>query len=448
MKIKGIIRKTRPVRLIVLGFLLTILLGALLLSLPIANVGNKIPFIDHLFMATTSVCVTGLVTVPIITQYSLFGELVILVLIQIGGLSLISILTFVLVMIRHSKIGLKEKRLIQEAVNQSSLAGMSDYLKRVVSYTFLFEAIGVVLLSIVFVPDFGLKGIYYAIFHSISAFCNAGLDILGTVSLMDYATNPIVNFTIMLLIVSGGIGYAVWFELSDQLKNKFNKLSLHTKMVLKLTMFFIVSGTVLFFALECTNVKTIADMNLFDKIMVSLFQSITLRTAGFSTVNFAYLHPATKFFMLFFMLIGGAPGGAAGGIKVTTFLILLMYAIQSHVNDDGIIIHHRTIDKNVIRKAYFLLSLYICLIVVSLFIFLIFEPFDALDSLFEIVSAIGTVGLSVGITSQLSGISKICIILLMYVGRTGPLSIYLSLLRKEKPNHKQVHYPKADIMIG
>ncbi len=450
MKIDVIIKKMRPVRLIALGFIFTILVGAILLSLPISNVGEPISFLDHLFMATTSVCVTGLVTVPIAGQYSVFGELVILVLIQIGGLSLISILSFILVLIKRSKISLKEKRLIQEAVNQSSIAGMSVYLKRVVCYTAVFEVIGAILLSIVFVPEFGLKGIYYGVFHAVSAFCNAGLDILGTVSLLDYATNPIVNFTVMFLIIAGGIGYAVWFELQEQLKNIHRKvrLSLHTKMVLKLTGVLLIVGTVLFLVLEYQNPNTIGDMSFMDKIMVSMFQSVTLRTAGFSTVNFAFLHPATKFFMLFFMLIGGAPGGTAGGIKVTTFLILFMYAIQSHVNDDGIVLAHRTIGRDVIRKAYFLLSLYITLIIIALFIFLVVEPFDALDSLFEIVSAIGTVGLSVGITSQLSSVSKMVIIVLMYVGRTGPLSIYLSLLRKEKPTHQQIHYPKADIMIG
>ena len=450
MKFKEMIQKTRPVRLITLGFVLTIVVGAVLLALPIANVGKPISFLDHLFTATTSVCVTGLVTVPIVEQYSVFGQLVILLLIQIGGLSLISVLSFVLVLIKRSRINLKEKRLIQEAVNQNSISGMSVYLKRVVSYTVIFELLGAVLLSFAFVPEFGLKGVYFAIFHSVSAFCNAGLDVLGTVSLMDYATNPLVNVTVMFLIVAGGLGYAVWFELAEFLKNKHRKfkLSLHARMVIKLTVIFIISGAVLFFLLESNNMKTIGNLSFSDKILACVFQSVTLRTAGFSSVNFAYLHPATKFYMLFFMLIGGAPGGTAGGLKVTTFLVLLMYAIQSHVNDDGIILANRTIDRNVIRKAYFLLSLYISLIVMSLFIFLVVESFDALDALFEIVSAIGTVGLSTGITSKLTSISKICIILLMYVGRTGPLSIYLSLLRKEKTVNHKVHYPKADIMIG
>lgn len=451
MKLRERLRKVKPVRLIALGFVLTILAGTLLLSLPISNIKEPLGFIDNLFMATTSVCVTGLVVTPLAEQYSTFGHLVVLLLVQIGGLGFMSILAFGLLVMKR-KLNLHEKYVIQESVGQTSLEGMGRYLKRVFQYTFTMEAIGAILLAMYFIPNYGITGVFYAVFHAVSAFCNAGLDILGTNSLMDFAQNPLINLTIMSLIVSGGLGFAVWFDLKDTIgksksvKGYYRRLSLHTKWVLKLTVAFIFAGALLFYFTEHNNPEILAGKGFMEQLFICLFQSVTLRTAGFATINFGALQESTKFFMSFFMLIGGSTGGTAGGLKITTFLVLTAFAIQSRHSSNGVVLSHRTLPRNIINKAYLLLVMYITCLVISLFVLLTVESFSFMDILFEAVSAIATVGLTVGITSELSIISKLIIILLMYIGRTGPMAVFLSLFHTKQQN--QIQYPQAEILIG
>ncbi|MDD6467566.1 MAG: TrkH family potassium uptake protein [Erysipelotrichaceae bacterium] len=451
MKLRKAMRKVKPVQLIASGFALTILIGTILLSLPISNVREPLNILDNLFMSTTSVCVTGLAVTTVVEQYSIFGQLVILLLIQIGGLGFMSILAFGLLIMKR-RLSLHEKYIVQESVGQTTLHGMGGYLKRVFKYTFVMELIGAILLAIRFLPKFGPIGIFYAIFHSVSAFCNAGLDLLGSTSLMQFVNDPLVNITIILLIVSGGLGFAVWFDLKDSSKKAkslsqlYRKLSLHTKWVIKLTVGFILAGAILFYLTEHNNPATLAGKGFFEQLMICLFQSVTLRTAGFSTIDCGSVNEATKFFMLFFMLTGGSTGGTAGGIKITTFLILVVSAMQSHFAENGLVLSHRSIPRNIVNKAYLLLVMYISCLVFALFFMLMIEPFSFMDLLFEAVSAIATVGLSTGITANVSVVSKILIILLMYIGRTGPMSVFLSLFNTKQKN--QIQYPKAEILIG
>ncbi|HET6785535.1 MAG TPA: potassium transporter TrkG, partial [Erysipelotrichaceae bacterium] len=349
---------------------------------------------------------------------------------------------------------------LNEAVNFFNLNDFHHFIINILKYTIIFESIGFLLYAIRFVPQFGWSsGIFISLFTAVSAFVNAGLDIIGPVSLQAYAHDPIVNFTTMYLIVVGGLGFGVWFDLSQGSKSLIRKshplqyvvkhLKVHTKIVITTTLALIFGGALLILLIEFNNPNTIQSFNFFDKIMASLFQSITTRTAGFATLNMASMKAASLLIMMLLMFIGGSPGGTAGGIKTTTFAILVLMIVSELRNKKEIIVFNRKIEREQFRKAFVIAFILLMTVTTGIILLLIIEPFDLLSIAFESISAIATVGLSMGITSSLSYIGKVIIISLMYLGRIGPLTLMLSIGRKQSSKKGQdISYPSADILIG
>ena len=435
---------------IMLSFLCVILLGSLLLSLPISSASGKAaPYLDALFTATTATCVTGLVTVTTATTWSVFGQVVILVLIQIGGLGVITILSSVMILL-HKRMGIGDRLLLQDAFNLNSLAGIVQFVKKVMLGTFLVEGIGAILYMTVFVPEFGLKGIWISVFTAISAFCNAGIDIIGENSLCDYATNPIVNCVTGALIILSGIGYIVWWDVLRMGKKsgkRWKHLTLHSKIAIATTLILILGGGLLIFLFEYDNPATIGNMGLFDKIQVSLFQSITTRTAGFASVPQQDLTNGSSILCLLLMFIGGSPVGTAGGIKTVTFAVLVVSALATIQNKNEVTLFHRNIPKQTINKAVAVTAMSFGILFVSTLLLTAVTNANSLDILYETVSATATVGLTRNLTGQLNGIGKVIIIGTMYLGRVGPISLALAL-NSSKKNQNIITNPTEDISVG
>ena len=358
--------------IILISFLIVILVGSILLSLPISvKNGVNINFIDVLFTATTSTCVTGLVTVPTYSTWSLFGQIIILILIQIGGLGVVAFMSAFMIII-NKKLKLKDYQLIQDAFNLNTMSGLKKFIKHVFLGTLFIELIGAILYMIVFIPDYGIKGIWISIFNSVSAFCNAGMDIIGEVSLCDYAINPLVNFTTSLLIVLGGLGFIVWWDVIrviKQFKNRkfkcFKSLTLHSKIVISSTLVLIFGGALLIFLFEYNNVNTIGALNIFDKIQVSMFQSITTRTAGFATIPQESLTDQSVIVCLILMFIGGSPVGTAGGIKTITAVSLVAIAIASVRNKKEVVLFNRNLSSEITRKAVAVTTMSFMILIIS-----------------------------------------------------------------------------------
>ncbi|MGB9842777.1 MAG: TrkH family potassium uptake protein [Caldisericia bacterium] len=438
------IRK-EPARFIILTFLLIIIIGAILLSLPISSKSGKFTNpINALFTATSATCVTGLVVVDTGTHYSLFGQLVILILIQIGGLSYMTIFTF-LALLLGRKIPLLDRIILKESINFFSIGGIIKLARRILFIVLIFEGVGAALLATVFIKDYGiLRGSFYGLFHSISAFCNAGFDLLGNFkSLTNYKGNILLNITFILLIVTGGIGFGVISEIIDFPKAK--KLSVHAKLVLTVTAILIVTGTIFIFVLERNNLTTLKFLTTKEKILVSIFQAVTPRTAGFSTINIGYLNLGTMLMIMLFMFIGASPGGTGGGIKTSTFAIILMNIRYTIKGREGVTIFDRCLEPSTIRKAYLIFTASIFLIFLSTFLLSITEKFGLINIIFEVVSAFGTVGLSTGITPDLSYLGKLIIMFTMFSGRVGILSILTTLIVK-KP--QRIYLPEDKVMVG
>ena len=440
---------------IMMSFLTVILVGSFLLWLPISHKnGVSVSYLDSLFMSTTSTCVTGLVTLVTSETWSVFGQIIILLLIQIGGLGVITIFAGVLVFL-HKKIRLKDSQLIQDAFNINDNAGVRGFVKKVIIGSLTIELIGAILYLFVFVPDFGAKGIWISIFTAISAFCNAGIDIIGNVSLIDYATNPLVNFTTSLLIILGGLGFIVWWDLIRVAKlfktrglKCFKSLTLHSKLVLLITLILIFVGGLGVFIFEYNNPLTIANYGLFDKIQISLFQSITTRTAGFASIPQENLTNTSSIICLLLMIIGGSPVGTAGGIKTVTFVVLIISAISTIKNKNDNVIFNRTLPKEAPKKALAILSMFLLIVIVSTFLLSIaVKDRSLLDILYETVSASATVGLSRNLTPYLNGFGKIIIIVTMYLGRVGPISLAVAF-NVERKIENIVKCPTEDIRIG
>ena len=421
---------------IVLSFLSAILVGALILMLPISSAEGKFtPFMDAIFTATTSVCVTGLVVVDTYAYWSLFGQIVILILIQLGGLGVVTF-TMTILMITGRRITLKDRLLLEDAFNMDTMQGIIRFLRTVLKYTILVEGIGAVLYMISFVPEFGAKGIWYAIFTSISAFCNAGIDIIGPNSLMPYVDHTWINLVTMFLIVAGGIGFIVWRDIGQVLykvKNQevplkwiFQKLSLHTKLALVSTTVFILGGAILFFILEYTNPETIGTLGLRGKILASFFQSITTRTAGFASIPQQGLRNSSILVSMVLMFIGGSPVGTAGGIKTVTIAVLILTAISTAKGNQYVTAFRRTIPLITIRKALSVTMISFLMLGVGTILFSVVQPGNFSDLAFEITSAIGTAGLSRGFTSSLNLAGKMIICCYMYLGRVGPISMAIA----------------------
>jgi trk system potassium uptake protein TrkH len=440
--------------IILISFLIVILVGSILLSLPISvKNGVNINFIDVLFTATTSTCVTGLVTVPTYSTWSLFGQIIILILIQIGGLGVVAFMSAFMIII-NKKLKLKDYQLIQDAFNLNTMSGLKKFIKHVFLGTLFIELIGAILYMFVFIPDYGIKGIWISIFNSISAFCNAGMDIIGEVSLCDYAVNPLVNFTTSLLIVLGGLGFIVWWDVIrviKQFKNKkfkcFKSLTLHSKIVISSTLVLIFGGALLIFLFEYNNVNTIGDLNIFDKIQVSMFQSITTRTAGFATIPQENLTDQSAIVCLILMFIGGSPVGTAGGIKTITAVSLVAIAIASVRNKKEVVLFNRNLSSEITRKAVAVTTMSFMILIISTILLSLTIDRSIVDILYETASATATVGLSRNLTSFLDNIGKIIIIVTMYLGRVGPISLAIAF-KSKKESSNIILNPTEEVSIG
>lgn len=433
---------------LVTGFLVIILIGATLLSLPISSKsGEFTSFFTALFTATSATCVTGLVLVDTYTHWNSFGQGVILVMIQIGGLGFMTMATLFSFILRR-KITLKERLVMTNALNISSVSGVVRLTKRILYGTFLFEGVGAFILSLRFIPEFGiLGGIKRGIFLSVSAFCNAGFDILGHNtqfnSLTDYVTDPVVNITIALLIILGGVGFFVWGDIIGTKR----RYSTHTKITLIATSVLLVSGTFLFLLFEYNNPLTIGDMTFFEKLLASFFQSTTTRTAGFNTISQADLTDSSLFLTYIFMFIGGSPGSTAGGIKTLTIAILILVAIRLVSGRTKVTLMSRNINNRVIMNSLSIFIIGISCVAVGILALTYLEPFPFDAIIYEVVSAFATVGLSFGITGQLTMLSQMILMVLMFLGRVGVLTLGFSLFMGHKKDSK-ISYPDGVILIG
>lgn len=441
-------RENNPWRFIVLSFLFIILIGGCLLTLPISSRSGKFTNpIDALFTATSATCVTGLVVVDTGTYWSLFGQIVILVLIQLGGISYMTLLSFLALLLRR-QVFLHERIILHETLNTWSIRGVMRLARLVFFTVVLFEGIGAILLFLVFIKDYPvITSIKFAIFHSVSAFCNAGFDLLGGFkSFTGYVDNPILVFTVTSLIILGGIGFIVIHDLRSNFL-KWKKLTIHSKVAILMTIILIILGMVVIGFLEWKNPNTMGNLSLKSKLLASYFQSVTPRTAGFNTISIGGMRPETLLFIIMLMFIGTSPGGTGGGIKTVTFAVLLFAVRATLMGYENVEILGRKLYWDAVRKAWALFFLSLGLIFISWFILLITEDFLPLNILFEIVSAFGTVGLSTGITPKLSYLGRIVIILVMYLGRVGLVVFGLSFLY---PLRRKAHIelPYGEVSIG
>ncbi|HEY4429687.1 MAG TPA: TrkH family potassium uptake protein, partial [Paenibacillus sp.] len=423
-----------------------ILIGALLLMLPISSTtGNAVSFIDALFTATSATCVTGLVVLDTGTTFTIFGKTVIMLLIQVGGLGFMTMATLFAMMMKR-KISLRDRLILQEAMNQGSMEGIVRLIRRVLIYSLVIEGCAAVLLSIRWAFDMPLaKAIYFGIFHAVSMFNNAGFDIFGDFrSLTDYVYDPLVNIVVMFLIVSGGIGFIVMSDLVEFRVKR--KLSLHSKVVLSATAGLILIGALVIFIFEFTNQRTLGNLNFGGKILSAFFQSVSPRTAGANTVDIAGLRQASQFFMVILMFIGASPGSTGGGIKTTTFTIMIGAVIAMLRGREDVVLFRYRLAQERIYKALTLTLLALLLVLSVSMLLSTTEDSNFLAILFETTSAFATVGLSMGLTPELSTIGKILICLTMFAGRLGPLTLVYALGPKQgKPLYK---HPEGKIIIG
>lgn len=438
-----------------LSFLLVILAGGLLLSLPVSTQsGEAVSFTDALFTATTATCVTGLVTLPTVSTWSIFGQAVILLLIQIGGLGLITVISGFMISM-HKRFGISGKMLVQDSFNLNTLSGLSDFVRRAIKGTLIVECVGALAYMTVFVPEFGARGIWISVFNSVSAFCNAGIDIIAEDSLCGYVTNPVINLVTCLLIILGGLGYVVWWDVirvSTAVKKKgikaLRELTLHSKIALSFTALLIGAGAVGIFIFEYSNPLTVKDCSIYEKIQFAFFQSVTTRTAGFATVPQENLTNASAVLSLLLMFIGGSPVGTAGGVKTVTVAVLIAAAASAIKGREQVNIFSRSINPASVRKAMGVTAMSFTILFASTVLLSAVTP-DAhfADVIYETVSATATVGLTRGFTSSLDLWGKLIIIVTMYLGRVGPISLALAF-RFRKINRNAVKNPTEEISVG
>lgn len=449
-------RKARlsTTQVILLSFLAAIMLGSVLLALPISSrSGEPVPYLDALFTATTSTCVTGLVTLPTVSTWSAFGQIVILLLIQTGGLGVITIMSGIMLLFNR-KMGIGDRLLIQDAFNLNTMSGLIKFVKNVLFGTLIIEGIGALLYMLVFVPEFGARGIWVSVFNSVSAFCNAGIDIIAENSLCDYAADPMVNIITSLLVILGGLGYIVWWDVLRVIKGRtaankriFRHLTLHSKIVLTVTAGLIFVGALLIFIFEYDNPLTIGKMPLIDKIQTALFQSVTTRTAGFASVPQENLTNASAAVSLILMMIGGSPVGTAGGIKTVTFAVLLCSTFATVSNKNSITLLGRRIPEASVKKAVAVVMTFMIICAASAVLLMASSDADALDAVYEAVSATATVGLSRNLTPSLNTAGKLIITATMYFGRVGPISLAVALGSKNE-SQNLISEPTEEISIG
>lgn len=443
-------------QIIAFGFLGVILIGAFLLMLPCMNrTGQWTSFVDALFMSTTSVCVTGLSLVNVYEYWNFTGQLVILILIQIGGIGVVSMAILFLVLI-GKKVSLKNRLLIQESYNMSTLSGLVRVTKKILKGICVVEVAGSLLYAFEFIPRYGLvRGIWISVFNSISAFCNAGMDVMGGDSLAAYVGNPLVNLVTMSLIIVGGIGFFVWWDVVDVIRKwkktglRFcmKKLNLHSKIVLVTTGLLIGIGTLFIFLLEYSNPETLGSLSFGEKIMAACFQSVTTRTAGFSTINQAGLRESSALISMILMFIGGSPVGTAGGIKTMTIALIGASTLSVIKGEKEAVVFHRTIPRDAIKKALAVFFISSCALVFMVVIISLVQEAPLLTLVYEVVSALATVGLSRNFTGILNQGAKLLIIFCMYIGRIGPITMVIAFRIRGKKKNK-ISYPEGEVIVG
>lgn len=449
-------------QIITLGFLFFIIVGTILLWLPISS-NEKTYIWDAFFTSTSAVCVTGLTVVTTIEHWTLFGQIVIISLIQIGGWGAMTFAT-VLLMILNKRISLRERLIIQESINHNSLSGIVRTVKKIVYSSIVVEAIGAFFLSFKFIPEFGIAdGIYKSIFHSISAFCNAGFDIIGDSSLNPYVDSILVNLVITSLIIVSGLGFSVWFDIAKTAKQKlnwttkrkkyFSKFSLQTKIVITVTTILVLGGTILFFIFEFDNPDTIGKLSIKGKLLSSFFQSVAPRTAGFATIDLSSMNYASKFLYIILMFIGGSPGGTAGGMKTVTVSIIFLSIISVIKGKQNITAFRRKISFLYLQKSLTIVIMGLTIVIASTMLLTFTEKFgdtkyEFMDLLFESVSAIGTVGSTLSLTPHLTLVGKMIITLLMFIGRLGPMTVALALTERNSKAVNKIDYPEENLLVG
>ncbi len=441
-------RELNPAQILVLGFAVVILLGGMLLNLPFSSVdGSSVGFVNAIFTATSAVCVTGLAVVDTGTHWTLFGKVVIMCLIQIGGLGFMTMATAIS-FVMGRKISLKSRLVMQEAFNQSTVAGIVRLTQSVLVVTLTIEGIAALILMTRFIPIYGWKtGIFFGIFHSVSAFCNAGFDLIGGFrNLMPFVTDPVINFTIMGLIILGGLGFGVITEIITV--RKFSKLSLHAKVVVCMTIALILSGFVLILLFEYNNPDTFGGLSWPQKIVAAFFQSVTPRTAGFNTVDMSKYSISAQLITIILMFIGGSPGSTAGGIKTTTFGLIIAQVVSVIIGKEETEIFKKRIPTEAINKALALFSVAMFIVLSVTMILSITETGHSfMDLIFETTSAFATVGLSLNVTPTLSVPGKLIIALTMFAGRLGPLTLIMALASRQAKKSK-IRYPEGKILVG
>ena len=455
------LHKLNTAQIITLSFAGVIFVGGLILWLPFCTAaGQTTSFSDAMFTATTCVCVTGLVTVTTATHWSLIGKLVILLLIQIGGIGLIALASIIFISL-NKKISLKNRRMIQESYNLEQMSGLVTVVRKVVLCVFAAEGIGAVGYAFCFVPELGLvKGLGQAVFTAVSAFCNAGIDLLGENSLADYVTNPLVNVTTMGLIIASGLGFNVWWDLGKRIKLVFQKklsprrlfrtLRLQSKLVLTTTGILLLGGTICILLFEYKNPATLGSLSFGQKLMAATFQSVTTRTAGFFTIDQAAFTNGTAMLCLFLMLVGGSPMGTAGGVKTTTLAVLVLSIIANLRGKKDVEVYGRRIRESYLRSAMVVAGTSVLILfTMTVLLSAVMPGVDLADVLYEITSAGATVGLSRGLTPQLNVAGKWIVILTMYLGRIGPLTLGTAVvMRVRNRPGSTTHLGEEDIMIG
>lgn len=440
--------KLSPYVLILLSFVILLLIGAILLMLPISlqngQFGN---FLDSLFTATSALCVTGLVVNDVNTTYTIFGKIVILILIQLGGLGVLTFSSMVLLTI-SSKMGYYTKKIVSEDINYNILTEIPTFLKQVFLVVFLIELIGAIFLFFTFITKMPfLNALGYSIFHAISAFCNAGFALFAN-NLEDFTGNFLINFVITSLIILGGIGFASIIDIYNVILKKRRKVSASTHIAIYMTIFLVIIGAIFTFLLEFNNENTLANLPLYKKILASYFQSVTLRTAGFQTINLSYITMPTILLYIALMFVGASPGSTGGGIKTTTVGVLILGVINAVTGREDIEYRKRKISWSIFNKACAILVISLLYVSVMLFLMSIFDTEKGfLPLLFELISAFGTVGLSMGLTASLSVPTKLILIITMYIGRVGPLTIIYAISRKRRKEGKY-KYPEETVLIG
>lgn len=444
------------------SFATVIFIGSLLLSLPISQLPtSNATYIDNLFSAVSMVCVTGLFTESIADSYTLFGQIVSMILIQIGGLGLMTLIAYFITQISKHRIGFRNKLAVQEGINRGDGKDFRTYIGTIIKYTAVIEGTGMLLLSLYFVPEFGwAKGLFVSMFLAVSAFCNAGFDTMGNASLVEYVHHPLINLVIAALIILGGIGFSVWFDVSNMvhasvkmkqtpsLMRRLRSLTLHTRLAITVTAILLVSGTILFLLLEYSNDASIGTFTFGEKVLASFFHTVTMRTAGFASLDYTTITPISMFMSVITMFIGGSPGGTAGGMKTTTFAIVLLMIYNEIRGQSNVNVFNHTIPRNVVRQSLIIFVALLSTLALGTSLLLMFNPeMNPLYLLFEAVSALATVGVSANVTVNLDTPSQFVDMFLMFAGRIGPITLVDSLVRKNRAV-KDIAYTKGNIIIG